>query len=107
MSYYLGRLSHLADQVFPRPEHLPDQTGVQAPGQTNQFRFSIQPEASGFDETQVWKRGERTIFVYGRIDYTDVFGEPRHTEFRMMIPTDGVHADGGSFRECREGNSAT
>lgn len=94
---------------FPPPPNAGvDSIGVHAPRQKNLFEFVYQPpEPFNADEVQIWKSGKRSLFVYGRIDYRDVFGEPRYTEFRLVMPPNGVGTDSGKFTACKDGNTFT
>jgi hypothetical protein len=59
------------------------------------------------DEIKAWESGEKSLFVWGRINYEDAFGKPRFTAFRYVMPKEGTGPEGGKFRTCREGNEAT
>lgn len=44
------------------------------------------------------------IYLYGQLDYKDVFGEHHSTHFRLYVPQ---HQLTGRFRFCEVGNEAT
>jgi hypothetical protein len=46
------------------------------------------------------------FFVYGEIHYTDVFGEPRWTRYRLQLDPDDEGIKEDSFVLCAEGNEA-
>ena len=54
-------------------------------------------------EYEKFLAGEGYIFVYGRIEYEDVFCEVRKPSFRMVNKYPKV----GSFGICKEGNTST
>lgn len=104
-----GESKTIGDTDFPDRADDPVQPkSVHAPGQKTQFIFWYQsPIASTEDILDVWRRGDETLFVWGRIDYEDVFGDKWHSTFRLMIPSEGVGDASGSFISCAEGNEAT
>jgi hypothetical protein len=57
------------------------------------------------EHKQLIRSGVMRIFMWGRVDYVDAFGVPRHTSFRVM------YGDPGSVRTgtvtwCENGNDA-
>jgi hypothetical protein len=51
--------------------------------------------------------GGATIYVYGRIGYRDIFGDPQWTNFRFMVGGPVGVSIGGEMAGCEEGNEAT
>ena len=83
-----------------------DSVGVLGHGQFNHVTVEKQVEvAEGVLNS--WKNGTESLFVFGLINYTDVFNAPHVTEFRLMMPCEGVGVGIGKFRVCREGNKST
>jgi hypothetical protein len=92
---------------FPPPEEEPKSTSVKAPGQQHRFvRWYQAPIDRSEDILETWKRGEEALMVWGRIDYEDIFGNPRWSTFRLMVPVDGIGDKGGYFIACEHGNDA-
>lgn len=107
---WITALSGPPDQAeFKQPPDAksPLSNAVQGAGQASHFEFWHQVHTLDEDEVVVWRRGERSLFVYGRIDYADVFGDPHFTEFRLRTHPDGVSAEGCKFIACNGGNEAT
>jgi hypothetical protein len=52
-------------------------------------------------------RGERAIYVFGRVDYKDIFKNDWWTEFRHVLGGEGGVRPDGSFAVCPDGNGAT
>jgi hypothetical protein len=50
---------------------------------------------------------EYNLFVYGIIDYKDVFGGSRYTEFRFRLLIDEHGIERARFVVCPEGNRTT
>jgi hypothetical protein len=92
---------------IPTDAQHPLSDAVQGAGQASHFDIWHPVLTFTEDEVAVWKRGERSLFVYGRIDYTDVFGHGWYTEFRLRTHPDGVDTDGCKFISCNSGNDAT
>jgi len=81
--------------------------GVSAPGQTGRMIFKTQFTSQTEDEVAVWRAGERTLVVYGKLIYFDAFDVERTTHFRYYMPPEGVGASHGSFMSSADGNDAT
>ena len=96
---------------FDLPDRNPGKLPI-APG----FLFALRAPiaiggASGTTSIEV---GQRTIFVWGRIDYEDVFDKPQHLPFRFRNGEairkqvgDAMKTVGFRMEPCDEGNSAT
>ena len=94
---------------FPEANETPDDAvDVSGPGQLHCFLLSCQgPVDEPDDEVDVWRRGDRVIFAYGKISYIDAFKVSRTTKFRLLMPKDGIGDTGGVLRACRDGNEVT
>jgi hypothetical protein len=51
--------------------------------------------------------GKRAFFVWGEITYTDVFGCPQTTHFRLRFGKAQLRLGSGAMMVCNEGNQAT
>ena len=78
----------------------------------NEAMISEEPIEIGERNYDSLSKGKGTVYVWGRIDYKDVLGEPRWTTFRFM--TKGirtVYAErpgfGWKVKTCKEGNDAS
>lgn len=47
------------------------------------------------------------LFVFGRLDYRDVFGRQRTTQFRLQLVSESITDGKAKFAACPEGNEAT
>jgi hypothetical protein len=81
--------------------------GVQGPGGIDHLECLHQAEDVNRGVVAGWKSGSKSLFVFGEIRYTDAFGNPRLTSFRLVMPPEGVGITEGKFQPCREGNTAT
>jgi hypothetical protein len=50
--------------------------------------------------------GARAIYLYGRIEYSDIFAEKRSTDFRMAYAGPFPPPPGVTFNVCEKGNDA-
>jgi hypothetical protein len=88
-----------------RPDEMPVvSSGVQGPDQSGHIQFTVPHIAGEDDEIVSLTNGKKTLFVWGRIDYIDIFNKARWTMFRFVMPREGVHETGGKFMFCAEGN---
>lgn len=81
--------------------------GVSAPKQTGTIQFKHQFDTSNVDQVEAWARGERTLYIYGKLVYCDAFGPERTTIFRYVLPPDGVDEKRGRFKHAGGGNDWT
>jgi hypothetical protein len=81
--------------------------GVVAPRQRGHITIRQQFTSSTEDEVDVWKRGAKTLFVYGKLIYIDAFQVEQTTHFRFMLPPEGVDRGRGHFIATAEGNDIT
>jgi hypothetical protein len=58
------------------------------------------------DEIRDIGRGAHAIYLYGRIEYRDIFKRPRHTNFRLAYAGPFPPPKGATFRVCQKGNSS-
>jgi hypothetical protein len=57
----------------------PSSIAVLSPGKSKTFTFPIDPR-----EIEQVRNKETALFLYGHIDYVDVFGEPRTSQFNYQ-----------------------
>lgn len=53
-----------------------------------------------------FRAGTHAVYAYGRITYTDAFGNERFTNYRLVCYGPRVAGGNGAFDLCREGNEA-
>lgn len=60
-------------------------------------------------DLELFNRGIGYVYLWGRIEYTDVFGEPHWTTFRFVSYKKWTTVDmtGWNVKTCEEGNDAT
>lgn len=94
---------------FPQPSEgrQPQSVGVQAPGQISHFQATRTLILDAESEITIWQRGFESLYVWGEIEYIDAFNVRQETKFRYVMTREGMHAEGGKFMSCAEGNEAT
>jgi hypothetical protein len=79
---------------------------TQGPGQLNSIAF-FKTFKNDSGVMLSWKLGSQSLFVFGKLEYTDVFGVHRRTSFRLVMPPQGIGSKRGAFQTCADGNDAT
>lgn len=80
---------------------------VYGPGQSTWFAYSPIVFLEDDEEVIAWSTGRKRLYVWGRVDYEDAFGESRWTIFRFEMPQEACGPKGGRFRACADGNDYT
>ncbi|MGQ0742021.1 MAG: hypothetical protein ACT4OG_06970, partial [Alphaproteobacteria bacterium] len=91
---------------------------LKAPQLQDQFTFTlgpgvISPKAMWFDrslgatEIADIMAGQRAIYIYGRIEYQDIFKRPQWTDFRLYYIGKFPPPLGVSFSFCKKGNESS
>ena len=81
--------------------------GTQGPGQINHLSDEVQLEHR-IGLVRAWKEGEASLYVYGSIEYRDIYKiTKQRTDFRFVMPPDGVMKVDGKVQACKGGNYAT
>lgn len=74
------------------------------PGSTTEFLIPTHDRLSPAKEAAL-RDGKATIYVFGEINYRDVFYTQRVTKFKMFLSGEG--AAEGRFKNSEDGNEAT
>jgi hypothetical protein len=94
---------HEETAVFPPPVDLSLARTLMQPGMRHTFfkEVSTEPIREHWDALRA---GQRFVFIWGKIEYTDVFDKSHWTTFRLGLPG-GMIAE-GEWSDCRYGNDA-
>lgn len=98
-------------QALVSEEEIPETAGrmpgtyLIGPDSENTITILV-PNEGRDDDIVAFYAGDRTFFLFGRVDYTNAFGERCHTNFRTAYTMRDLD-DGLNLRVCRQGNSAT
>lgn len=92
--------------AFPAPE-VPTRMsgGSLGPGMERHPKPALNKPLCEADHTEIMD-GRDSIFVFGRINYTDAFGEPRFANFRYEFGRQNARRNDGGMHVCAEGNES-
>lgn len=103
--WIVGTLKTVGEMTdFPLSDRRSKQ--VVMPNEPIGFDESIEIEAG---DIQLFDQGIGYVYLWGRIEYSDVFGEPHWTTFRFVNYKRWISLDmtGWDLKTCDEGNDAT
>lgn len=78
--------------------------GIIAPGSNTEFIIPTH-DRLGPEKEAALRSGKATIYVFGEIEYRDIFKTNHVTKFKMFLSGEG--AAEGRFKNCEDGNEAT
>ncbi|GBF25242.1 hypothetical protein MnTg02_00272 [bacterium MnTg02] len=93
---------------FPEPDQKSrKQFGVLGPTAFYSSVLTLDDPSLTQTQKDMLLNGKAALFVYGSVNYKDVFDRPRTTKFRMIFGGDTEISDDFRFATCNKGNEAT